>query len=650
MSAPGSSEFGFRLHFDYETASAFDLRAGGAWAYSSDPSTRVLCVAWRMVSARDGSLVKRGAWTNIAEWKDRFTRWASAGNVQFVAWNAFFEYAITTNVLGVQTDPRLWACTMARAAFWGLPMKLGDAGAALGAPVQKDREGHAHMMRMCRPLYRLGKPDWSHHTPGAIERLRQYCQQDVDAEFAIHARTPPLPPEEQATWTRDLEMNVRGVELDVDLARRLRDLAVAASAKLDSEMRALTGGEVPSARNVKKLLVWLARRGVVLNDLKRATVEAALAGPRLGGPAVAHRALEIRRDAARSSTAKLTTMLQAQVNGRVCGLLQYYGAGRTGRWAGRLVQPQNMPRPTFKEVDAAIDAVKAGATPEDLELLFGQSALGVVSACLRGCLVASAGRELVSGDASQIEARMVAWLAGQQDILDVFARREDVYVYTAAKLGSTDRQFGKVLVLACGFGMGAAKFRDTAATYKVFLSPEQAEDAVARWREANPHIVDFWYACDSAARAIALGSSTRAQVRSIAFERRGNSMFAWLPSGRPLVYRGIGVEPDPKTGRDAITYMGVDQKTRKWSKLRTYGGKIVENITQAAARDVLRDALAALPATTTPVLTVHDELVCETLPGGGGKDEVLRVMSRPVAWAPGLPVAAEGWAGTRYRK
>jgi DNA polymerase len=666
----------YRLHLDYETFSEADLRRTGAERYGFDTTTDVLCVSYRFVeiatgTARYETIDMRNANTNGH--RKRFVEFlrdcSVANDTVFCAWNAAFERAITKQVLGLDIPPHQWRCTMARAAFWGLPMKLDDAGAALGVPAetQKSKTGHALMMKLCRPrklsakeIAAGDKPDWSHHTDENVKNLMAYCAQDVTAEIAVHSRTPELPDIEQRVWELDQIMNIRGVGVDLALVKRLHRIADEATAELDRRMHALTKGAVPSARNAKKLLSWVnARLLFPLPDLKRGTIKTAVAKIQQQeaftynvGRDKALEALEIRADAARSSAAKLDAMLAAAMPGvssyRIRGLLQYYGAGRTGRWAGRLVQPQNMPRPSFKTVTQAVDAVLAGATWQELEMLFPESALGVVSGCLRACFTG----DLVSGDSSQIEARMVAWLAGQQDILDVFARKEDVYVYTAAKLGSKDRQFGKVLVLACGFGMGAPKFQDTALTYGVKLALPQAEDAVRGWRNANPRIVQLWYDCDGAARRIASGSSNMVQVRSIRFERVGRSMFVWLPSGRPLVYREIGVEVDPRTGRDSLVYMGVDQKTRKWAKLRTYGGKLVENITQAAARDVLRDALLEAESQGLhPILTVHDEIIGE--PAGDPKanlNRMLACLQRPVAWAPGLPLGAEGWAGKRYRK
>jgi DNA polymerase len=341
---------------------------------------------------------------------------------------------------------------------------------------------------------------------------------------------------------------------------------------------------------------------------------------------------------------------------RVRGMLQFYGAFRTGRWAGRLIQLQNLPRGTVKKIDDAIQMALSGASVPGMEMFFGP-ALGIVSSALRGCLVSAPGHQLVVVDFSQIEARVVAWLAGQQDILDVFAAGEDVYVYTARQNGSNDRQLGKVLVLACGFGMSAKKFRDTARTYGLILSEEQAERAVKGWRRANAKIVQFWYDCDNAARLViknadANGNHAPITVGPVQFAMWRGHMLIRLPSGRHLVYRDAKLVPGRFSDK-SISYMGVDQYTRQWSRQHTYGGKLVENITQAVARDIMRDAtLGADRAGIAVEMLVHDEMVCEveTSKAQWALDTLLAIMRTRPAWAPGLPVDGAGWFGERYRK
>jgi DNA polymerase len=322
------------------------------------------------------------------------------------------------------------------------------------------------------------------------------------------------------------------------------------------------------------------------------------------------------------------------------------------RWAGRRVQPQNFPRGTIKKaVPHATAAILGDATPDDLELLFSKSALEVVASCLRGIFVASRDCHLVVGDLAQIEARIIAWLAGQKDILDVFTSGEDVYTYTAGRLGSHDRQFGKVLVLACGFGMGPGRFQATAQTYGISLTLAQADNAVHGWRHANPHIVQFWYALGNAmADLISAKPGWEIKVGCLTLLRGQRGAAIELPSGRRMFYHDLKRGPDGD-----ITFMGVDPKTKHWSLQRTYGGKLAENVTQAIARDVMCEALIEYARHRdggTLVGTIHDEIISEEFAEQAphALAVLLEIMRRPVAWAPGLPVDAEGWHGPRYQK
>jgi DNA polymerase len=498
---------------------------------------------------------------------------------------------------------------------------------------------------------------WWHETdPVKYDRLQDYCDQDVLVECGIAAMLPPLPDSEQAYWEMDQEINARGVALDTDLIAKLKALAGSAKADANTHIEFLTGGAVKTATDVKGLLAFVQALGYPHPDLGKETIKKRLAEDGLSD--LEREILETRADAAKTSTAKLDAMLNASSGApgalRVRGMLQFYGAFRTGRWAGRLVQLQNLPRGTVKKIEQAIEAILNGMPEDLLEAFFGPI-LGLVSSAIRGCLVASRGHELVVADFSQIEARVVAWLAGQQDILDVFESGQDVYVYTARRNGSDDRQLGKVLVLACGFGMSADKFRTTALTYGLKLTPEQAETAVKGWRRANSKIVKFWYDCDRAARSAiegaVNGNSQPITVGPVQFAMWNGNLLIKLPSGRKLVYRDAEIR-DGKFG-PSITYMGVDQYTRQWSRQHTYGGKLVENITQAVARDIMAEATLNATDTGIPVeLLVHDEMVAEAPQGVGRQylDTLLSIMRRRPTWAPDLPVDGAGWFGPRYKK
>jgi DNA polymerase len=383
------------------------------------------------------------------------------------------------------------------------------------------------------------------------------------------------------------------------------------------------------------------------------------------------RVLEIRQEVAKSSTKKLDAMLRcAGPDGRVRGQLAYYGAFRTGRFAGRLIQPQNFPRPSIKLIAHAVQNVLDGVDPDFLRLVYG-APLDVAASLLRSCLIPGPGRRFIIYDLAQIEARVVAWLASQTDILQVFERGEDVYAYTASKLGSANRQFGKVLVLACGFGMGATRFQETAKTYGLDLTLAQCDEAVQGWRQANPKIVDLWQSVDRAVRTALKEFAWRGskpQVDepindklsvSVSLSRTGTPLMTLrLPSGRRLYYRNARIQPSACDSgrwlRGEIAYDGVDQHTKQWTTLRTYGGKLVENITQAAARDVIVEAALRVDARGLGdlVLSVHDELVFEADSESSQKlsHEIRQEIDRRPTWALDLPVASEGGIKARYGK
>lgn len=648
-----------KLHIDFECCSTADLRRTGAAVYAMDTSTRVICMAWKIRGSPDPIQVWRIGQPFPREVIDHVL----AGGI-VAGWNVAFEHDVWNHTLRRQV-PNLPALsmiqlddTMARSAYWGLPMALDAAGAALGLPIQKDKAGHALMLRMCRPRQRQwdGSLRWWHEDdPAKFDQLCDYCANDVAAEMAIDRCLLPLPPAEQLTWALDRKINMRGVRVDTDLVDRLERITKEAKLELNFQLGGLTGGAVNTTNKAVDFLNWLkANTPYPYNDLKKSTIATRLAE---GPTGIEKTALLIRAAAARASTAKLAAFKSAAgPDNRVRGTLQYYGAKRTGRWAGRLLQVQNFPRGEIKGVNTAIDCIKAGATGDDLRLLFGVEPLAVVSSCLRGCIIPEPGNLIVAGDEGQIEARVVAWLAGQQDILDVFEAGKDVYTYTAEMIGSTDRQLGKVLVLACGFGMGPPKFQATALTYGLKLSLQYAEDCVYAWRDANAFIRALWYAVDDAARAVASATGTYfTTVGKIGFERRGGSMVITLPSGRELVYRGIGLDPFnlSPAGKPAIVFMGENQYTRQWGQVRTYGGKLVENVVQAVARDVLRDAALECDLWNIDVvMSVHDELVAE-VPAYRApfvRDQMERIMTSARPWTTGLPLKADVRVMPRYGK
>lgn len=681
MSAP-------ELSIDFEAASTVDLRKTGVAPYARHPDTRVLCMCY--------------AWGDgpVHEWREGQTFPQDvadhvANGFPVRAWNAGFEWNIWNETLPRRLGPN---CnlptlgrfqlfdTMAQAAYYGLPLSLDMATSAARVHVRKDKEGHALMMRMNKPRKRHpdGTCDWWHlDDPKRFDRLVEYCKGDVDAERAIAAVLPPLPDAERRMWIEDQKINTRGVGVDLNLVARLKDISALAMKRLNAAMSAETGGDVRTVTSTAALLKRLHVFGYPHDNLRRGTVEDRLAEDDLTPQE--RRLLELRLAGARTSTAKLNAMENAALDivsgiGTVRGMLQYYGAFRTGRWAGRLIQLQNLPRGMLKgkgTIEAAVGAILNAPRMDDdfldtLETLFGP-ALDVVASLLRACITARPGKTLVVADKAQIEARVLPWLAGEETVLDVFRSGGDVYVQSASGIyGRTfppghkyvkgdvpddERQIGKVATLALGFGGGKGAFQTMAQAYGVKVDDVRAEQIKTAWRAANPRIVEFWWDLDRAFRAAlefpgqVFPAGPGGKVR---FVKWGTHVVCSLPSKRALVYRDAKLvsHPDDPT-RTEISYMGLNQYTNKWERIRTYGGKLAENVTQAVARDTLAgDIIEAERQGFDVLLTVHDELITEVPePEGADRlDRLVALMSRPPDWAPDLPVGADGWHGQRYRK
>jgi DNA polymerase len=633
-----------RLILDLETASLADLRQTGSHAYAEHPSTQITVLCFAVDDEPVNSWISGLPPPQFVE--------AVAAGATVIAHNYLFEHNLYRAKLVPQGWPPIplsqWSCTMARALVAGLPASLEPAGRALGLAEQKDSSARDLMLRFARPRS-LSPLTWWHETdPERFARLCAYCAQDVLAERALDRRLPELSPRERAVFELDYAINQRGIGIDHELVGELAAVTRDAQQHLAARIDDLTGGQVRSLNQVAQLRQWLAAQGVEVQDLRRATVSTMLNSQTLTG--APRTALQARLDASRSSTAKLAAIASARSSdGRVRGTFQYYGASRTGRWAGRRLQPQNLFRGSIKDVAAAIDAIHAGAGPEDLELLFEDSALGVIASCLRSTIVAGVGKRLAIADFSQIEARVLAWLAGQQDTLDTFARGEDIYVATARRLGSDSRMLGKLCVLALGFAMGSERFRSTALGFGVVMTPAEAMLAVSAWREVNKHIVSLWWTTHKALlRVVRRGIGAEEQVGFVTFIHRPDMLLARLPSGRHLVYRHPRIEQNEK-GYDEFCYYG--SLGGAWTKLRAWPGKTAENITQAVARDIMADAMLALDGVPL-IATIHDELVAE-VPEPDAEStcaRMLQVMRQTPSWAPGLPIDAAGFIVRRYTK
>ena len=652
-------------HIDFETCCDLDLKKVGADVYSRSPSLIVTVLAWAFDSGPVHSVTCPK--TLPTELLDHLQ---SGGESR--GWAAQFEWAILTNHFGLRLATHQAVCVMQKALHSGLPAALEDAGPAIGAPQHKDATARRLMLQLSKPRKNRGGPDsfWHVDDLSKLDALEAYCRQDVEAERAIDGMIADLPPMERAISIMDRQANDRGVKLDLKFVTALKALALDETAKLNRECEGLTQGAVTSpGTQTARLLAWLnARLPEPIPDVGKETVANELAkfghGPDARGTVV-RRVLEIRQEIAKSSLKKLDAMLRCAGPGdRVRGQLAYYGAFRTGRFAGRLIQPQNFPRATIKDVNSFTRYMLRTKTPDaDFVRCVWGKPLDAIATALRGCLVPASGKVFVVRDLSQIEARVIAWLAGQGDILAVFGRGEDVYVYTQKKLGLPNRQAGKVVVLGLGFGMGPRHFVEYAAGQGVVITLEESESMVREWRLANDKIVSFWRRLDDIAKVVLRGfngSPFELQATSeISFcasrARNGTCLLTMLlASGRRLYYRNARLAADPGTGRESIVYEGVDTYTKKWSDQRTWGSKLAENATQATARDVIIEAGLRVDhqGLGDLVLSVHDELVFEVLDGSSGKmsHEIRQEIDKRPTWAVDLPVASEGGISYRYGK
>lgn len=653
---------------DIETYSSVDLTASGMRPYTEAPDFEVMLIAYQ-IDDQPVKLIDLAAGIlfdgmddipvgSVPEFEALVKSWEDVKN----AHNAAFERTCLAKHFNHPMPPEQWRCTMVHATMLGLPASLGEVGAALGLDKQKMTEGKElinYFCKPCKPTKANGERtrNLPEHAPEKWRKFRQYCVRDVEAEAEIRKCLErfPVPADEQQAWELDQRMNDRGIRLDPMLVEKALELDGQSTGKLMEEAIALTGLENPNSGT--QLTAWLESRGLEVPSLDKKVVPELM---KQAPDAKTHRVLEIRRELAKTSVKKYEAMQRGVcADGRVHNLLQFYGAGRTGRWAGRLVQVQNLPQNKLPDIATARDLVMRGEF-DLLELAFGAPSF-VLSQLIRTAFIPSEGRRFVVADYSAIEARVLAWLAGEEWVLDVFRGDGLIYEATASMMfhvpkddikkgGSRAelRSKGKVATLACGY-QGSVGALVQMGAIESGIPEKELPAIVKRWRNANKRIVRYWY--DVEAAAIEAVEGGRASLRhGVKFFCEGGYLFIQLPSGRRLAYYKPRLEHEPKFDKMGITYMGVNDK-KQYTRLRTYGGKLVENITQAVARDCLRDSMAALEAAGHDiVMSVHDEVVIDDPAGGGALEGVLEIMGRPMPWAPGLPLSAAGFDCDFYMK
>ena len=641
------------LGIDIETFSDVDLIKCGVYAYADSPAFEILLFAYSF----DGGETRVIDLAQGEELPEEVVEAVFDGSVVKTAFNANFERTCLSKHFGRYLPPDSWHCSAVQAAVLALPRSLEDVGAVLGLDEQKMREGKELIRYFCVPC----KPTKANggrrrnlpcHAPEKWELFKAYCMRDVDVEKAIRRKLYkfPVPEGEMELYRLDQRINDRGVLVDMGLVRQAVKCERLHKEVVTKRAYELTGLENPNS--VAQLKGWLGENGMEAESLSKKAVAELIKG----ADGEVEELLRLRLLMAKTSVKKYEAMERSVCSdGRVHGLLQFYGANRTGRWAGRLVQVQNLPQNHLPDLELARKLVKEGRF-EDVEMFYG-STPEVLSELIRTAFVPEAGCRFVVADFSAIEARVLAWLAGETWRLEVFSSHGKIYEASAAAMfhvpieevtkGSTLRQKGKIAELGLGYG-GAAGALISMGALDMGLSEDDLPSLVAAWRRANPHITQFWWDVDKAAvEAVTKRAKTRAG--RIGFEYRSGILFVMLPSGRKLAY----VKPRMavnKFGREGLTYEGI-LENKKWGRIETYGPKLVENIVQGTARDLLAEAMLRVEKRGYPiVMHCHDEIIAEVPEGMGSVEDMCEVMAVRPVWAEGLPLRADGYECPFYQK
>ena len=658
------------LSIDLETFSSVPIAKAGAQKYISSPDFEILLFAYSLDGA-PVEVVDMARGEHIPPWL--VTALTSPAYIKH-AYNAPFEWGCLSKFIGY-LPPEQWRCTMFHGLYCGYTAGLDATGRALGLAEDKRKlnTGKALIRYFCVPCAPSkangGRTrNLPQHDPQKWELFKEYNRQDVVTEMEIERRLSafPVPEFVQKQWETDLLINARGVAVDMDFVHGALYLGNTVRASLMKEAAEVSKLDNPNS--VAQLTGWLQEEmGEELSDLRKDTV-ARLLGKEDNSPQV-KRMLEIRQELGKTSTKKYDAIEAAVCpDGRVRGLLQFYGANRTGRWAGRLVQVQNLPRTYTEPLPLARELVKQ-KNLDALRLIYG-SVPDTLSQLIRTAFIAPEGHVLIDADFSAIEARVISWLAGEQWRLEVFRTHGKIYEASASQMfgvpielikkGNPEyslRQKGKVAELALGY-QGSTGALINMGALDMGIPEADLPDIVTRWRDANSRIRDLWYTMDNAAvQVIANGGSVG--VRNLLLSRefdynQGTDVFTiLLPSGRKLYYVSPSLGQN-QWGNPSITYMGMDQKTKRWKTIETYGGKLVENCVQAIARDALAGAIEHLEAAGLPVVFhVHDEVIIDVSPFAEPDamlEKVVSIMREPISWAPDLPLNADGWVGNFFRK
>ena len=642
------------LSIDLETYSDQPLAKTGVYRYVESPDFEILLFAYsvdggpvRQIDLACGEKIPPTILAALED--DKVTKWAFNANFERICLSRFLGYP-TGNYL----EPDSWKCSMVWTAYMGLPLSLEGAGAVLGLEKQKLAEGKdliKYFCQPCAPTKSNGQRtrNLPKHSPDKWLAFKKYNIRDVETEMSIQARLLkyPVPDSVWEEYHLDQEINDRGVGLDMELVRQAIQMDGRSRSELTQAMKELTSLDNPNS--VQQMKQWLADNGVETDTLgKKAVAELLKTAPQQ-----LQKVLTLRQQLAKSSVKKYQAMETAVcADGRARGMFQFYGANRTGRWAGRIIQMQNLPQNHLDDLTEARGLVRAGGF-DALEMLY-EDVPDTLSQLIRTAFVPQGNRKFIVADFSAIEARVIAWLAGEKWRQDVFAEGKDIYCASASQMFGVPvekhgvnghlRQKGKIAELALGYGGSVGALKAMGAL-EMGLPEDELPSLVSAWRQANPKIVQFWWAVDRAVMD-AVTRKTTTKTHGIIFSARNGMLFITLPSGRSLAY----VKPkigENRFGGECITYEGVGS-TKKWERIDSYGPKFVENIVQATSRDILCYAMKTLRCCSI-VMHIHDEVVIEA-DRRISLQTVCDQMSRTPPWANGLQLRADGYETDFYKK
>lgn len=652
------------LSIDIETYSSVDLTKSGLYKYVQSPDFEILLFAYSF----DDEPVEVVDLTQKGRTLPQRVLWALQDpNVKKTAYNAAFEWYCINKFFVSPLEQ--WECTMVHGLYAGYPAGLGLVARVMGFPEdkKKDTAGKALIKKFCVPRKPTKNKPYTRtlpkHEPEQWELFIEYCRQDVVVEKAIKERLDkyPLPEQEQCYWIMDQAINSRGVQIDTGLVNGAMAIDDIMTAELVNALRELTGLDNPNSP--AQLKNWLEQgTGKPVPSLNKADLPDLIEAMEAEGHPEAAKVLCIRQELAKTSIKKYRAMHNAVCfDNRVRGLLQFYGA-KTGRWAGRLIQVHNLPRNYLETLDVARDLVKT-QNVDMLKVIYG-NVPDTVSQLIRTAFVPSEGCQFAIADYSAIEARVIAWLSGEQWRMDVFRTHGKIYEASASamfgvplekiKKGNPEyalRQKGKIAELALGY-QGSKGALIQMGALKMGLDEEELPDIVRRWRDANRRIVDFWYTVENAALGCVEFGEPCLLQHGIIISRDTHYLLITLPSGRQLFYTNPVIVPGDM-GRKQVQFEGLNQTTKKWEYVPTYGGKLVENIVQAVARDCLAEAMYKLHCAGYKIcFHVHDEVILEIPEDDSvyNLDNAIKIMCEPPAWAPDLPLNADGFTSDYYKK